>query len=108
LVFSSLELPSPLHCRRRKNYVRPVSKKEALQIANYLKYHGAGMFGLIFSRNGVDRGCDFTLRELWAVYQKLVIVLTDSDVNQMLDANATGRTPEDIIRQRIEDFRLSM
>jgi hypothetical protein len=91
-----------------KNYVRGVTKKEALQIANYLKHHGAGLFGLIFSRKGSDRGCDYTLRELWAVHQKMVIILTDSDVEQMLDAKATGLIPEEVIRQKIEDFRLSM
>jgi len=91
-----------------KNYVRRVTKKEALQIANYLKLHGAGLFGLILSRKGYDRGCDFTLRELWAVHQKLVIVLTDSDIEQMLDAKSNGRPPEELIRQKIEDFRLSM
>jgi hypothetical protein len=91
-----------------KNYVRRVTKKEALQIANYLKLHGAGLFGLILSRKGSDKGCNLTLREQWIVHQKMVIVLKDSDVEQMLDAKSNGRPPEEIIRQKIEDFRLSM
>lgn len=37
-----------------KNYVGKVKKRDVLQIANYLRPHGAGLFGLIFSRNGGD------------------------------------------------------
>jgi hypothetical protein len=48
------------------------------------------------------------LRELWAVHSKLIIVLTDTDIEQMLLAKASGGQSEEIIRQKIEDFRLSM
>ena len=39
-----------------KNYTKKVTKKEILQISNYLKVHGAGLFGIIISRNGGDNG----------------------------------------------------
>jgi hypothetical protein len=34
-----------------KNYRGEVKKKDALQVANYLKPHGAGLFGLIITRS---------------------------------------------------------
>jgi hypothetical protein len=92
-----------------KNYTNKIKKNEVLQIANYLKPHGAGLFGLIVCRNGGDsRGCDITLREQWLVHRKLILVLDDEDVETMLVAKSDGRPPEEIIGRRIEEFRLSM
>ncbi len=89
-----------------KNYSQRVTKKEVLQIANYLKYHGTGLFGMIVSRNGISQSALYTLREVWAIEKKLIIVLQDNDVEQMLLEKNSGREPESVIRQKIEDFRL--
>lgn len=91
-----------------KNYSKKVTKKEILQVSNYLKMHGTGLFGIIVSRNGGDTGCYLTCREIWAMNKKLVIVLTDDDIINMLEAKALTDSPEEIIRQKIENFRLSM
>lgn len=92
-----------------KNYTRKVKKPEVLQIANYLKPHGAGLFGLIFSRKGGDAsGCEHTLREQWIIHRKLILVLDDDDIKAMLMAKSDGRSAEDILGRRIERFRLSM
>jgi hypothetical protein len=89
-----------------KNYTRKVKKTDILQIANYLKTHGAGLFGIIFSRNGGDSsGCLHTIREQWMVHQKLILVLDDTDVENML-ISAGGAA--DVIGAKIEEFRLSM
>lgn len=91
-----------------KNYTKKVTKKEILQISNYLKVHGAGLFGIIVSRNGGDNGSYYTCREIWAMDKKLVIVLNDDDIIKMIIAKASTNNPEEIIRQKIEQFRLSM
>ncbi|NVM23587.1 MAG: HNH endonuclease [Desulfobacterales bacterium] len=91
-----------------KNHAEEIKKEDALQIANYLKEHGVGLFGVIVCRKGADAGCIHTLREKWVIDQKLIIVLTDSDVEQMLLARQYGAHPESIIKQKIEDFRLSL
>ncbi|MCK4822644.1 HNH endonuclease [bacterium] len=92
-----------------KNYTRKVKKSEVLQIANYLKPHGAGLFGIIISRKGGDTsGCEHTLREQWMVHRKLILVLDDDDLKEMLIAKSDGRIPEEIVGQKIEQFRLSM
>lgn len=92
-----------------KNYTRKVKKAEVLQIANYLKPHGAGLFGIIVSRKGGDAsGCEHTLREQWVIHRKLILVLDDDDIKEMLIAKSDGRIPEEIVGQKIEQFRLSM
>ena len=89
-----------------KNYSRKVKKSDVLQIANYLKPHGAGLFGIIFSRNGGDSaGCLHTIREQWMVHQKLILVLDDTDVENMLLSSGGAA---DLIGAKIEEFRLSM
>lgn len=92
-----------------KNYARKVTKTEALQVANYLKQHGAGLFGIIISRKGGDyAGCEHTLREQWLISQKMILVLSDDDIIEMLMAKSDGRPPEDVLGRKIEQFRLSM
>ena len=91
-----------------KNYKNDVGKKEALQIANYLKPHGAGLFGMIFCRDSIDNSCECTLKEQWTIHRKLIIVVSDSDIKQMLLNKSSNGPPEEIIKQKIEDFRLSM
>ncbi|MDQ8194034.1 hypothetical protein QEH59_06340 [Coraliomargarita sp. SDUM461004] len=91
-----------------KNYKNKIKKNHALQIANYLKPHGAGMFAIIVSRNGGDAGCLATIREQWTAYRKLIILLTDDDLKAMLLASESDRNPEDVIGEVIQEFRLSM
>lgn len=91
-----------------KNYIGKVKKKEILQITNYLKPHGAGLFGIITCRNGIDYGGSQTQRELWILDRKLVVILTDENLEQMLILKKNGSQPEDILKQIIEDFRLSL
>lgn len=40
--------------------------------------------------------------------EKLIVILTDDDIEQMLLTKSRGGNPEDIIKQKIEDFRLSI
>jgi hypothetical protein len=92
-----------------KNYTRKVKKQDILQLANYLKSHGPGLFGLIVSRKGGDSfGCEHTLREQWLIHRKLILVLDDEDIKAMLMVKSDGRRPEEILAGKIERFRLSM
>jgi hypothetical protein len=89
-----------------KNYVRNVKKNEILQIANYLAPHGTGLFGLIVCRRAADRSAEITRREQWVLHRKMVLILNDDDLRQMFKLQASGQDPSEVIRQKIEDFRL--
>ncbi|KUE84785.1 endonuclease [Cupriavidus necator] len=92
-----------------KNYSRKIKKVEVLQVANYLKPHGAGLFGAIISRNGGDAaGCAHTLREQWLIHQKMILVFDDNEIDSMLSEKEDHRAPEELIGKKIEQFRLSM
>jgi hypothetical protein len=90
-----------------KNYSGKVKKRDILQITNYLKHYGAGLFGIIFSRNGGDNSAHVTIREQWAHYQKLVIVLDDERCEAIINGTPSGESAL-ILAKEIQDFRLSM
>lgn len=91
-----------------KNYKGAISKNQVLQIANYLKSHGAGMFAIIVTRVGASASAQLTIREQWMANQKMILVLNDDDLEAMLLAKSAGGEPEKVIGQSIERFRLSM
>jgi hypothetical protein len=92
-----------------KNYTGKIKKNQVLQVANYLKAHGAGLFGMIICRKGADAGgSQVTIREQWLVHQKLILILKDEDIESMLLSKSDGRNPEEVIKGKIEEFRLSM
>lgn len=91
-----------------KNYQNPVKKDEVLQISHYLTRHGTGLFGLIACRGGVSPAARTVRRDQWILHDKLIIFLDDSDLRQMLENRESGSSPETVIRQKIEDFRLEV
>ena len=90
-----------------KNYTKRVKKDAILQLANYLSEHGTGLFGAIVTRSAGDRGAEATRREQWVINRKLIVILNDSDLEQMIQLKQPGGDPGLVIRQKIEDFRLS-
>lgn len=93
-----------------KNYTDKIKKNQILQLANYLKAHGAGLFGMIICRKGADSGgSQVTLRDEWVERQRLILILNDEDVESMLLAKSDGRNPaSEVIGRKIEEFRLSL
>lgn len=91
-----------------KNLSKNVTKKDVLQVSNYLKKFGTGLFGIIISRNKPHSNAIHTQREHWISENKLIIFLQDDDLVQMLILKENSGIPEDVLRQKIEDFRLSL
>lgn len=91
-----------------KNYRGPVKKVDILQLANYLSAHGTGLFGAIATRTAEDGGALATRREQWIIHQKMIVILNDRDLAQMVAFVSSGEDPGMVIRQKIEDFRLAL
>lgn len=89
-----------------KNLTRPPGKNEILQIANYLNPHGTGLFALLLCRTAMDETARWICREQWVQHGKLIIGLDDDDIRQMITTKAAGGDPAELVRQKIEDFRL--
>ena len=91
-----------------KNHGNPIGKNEVVLTANYLSVHSTGLLGLIVTRKGESATGTSVRREQWIAHHKMLIVLNDADLIQMLTTKAAGGAPEELIRQKLEDFRLSM
>lgn len=91
-----------------KNHTNVIPKDSVLQIANYLKDFGAGLFGMLCSPCHPNRSAIHTQREQWLVHRKMIVFLTNDDLVQMITIRADDGSPEDVIKQKIEDFRLSI
>jgi hypothetical protein len=91
-----------------KNYVSEIDKNDILQISNYLKIHGTGLFAIIITRKGESEAAYYTRRERWVLENKMIIILTDEDLKKMILAKATTSSPEELIKQKIEEFRLEI
>lgn len=91
-----------------KNSGKYVKKEDVLQIANYLKKDGTGLFGIIFSRKGANASSEYAVREMWRYEGKMIVILNDTDVEEMLLAKKNGTDPAELILKKIEDFRLSI
>ncbi|MFI2486867.1 hypothetical protein ACH47X_08155 [Promicromonospora kroppenstedtii] len=89
-----------------KNYQDGIEKNDVLQVANYLSPHGAGLFGMIVTREGQKQSSELTRMEQWVGHRKMILVLTDSDLIQMANLAEGPESASDLIRQKIEDFRL--
>ena len=92
-----------------KNSGKKLKKSDVLQVANYLKPRGVGLFGIIICRHGAgETGCQVSLREEWQQHGKLILILNDDDIETMLVAKFERREPEDLVKLKIQQFRLSM
>ncbi|MEW2081278.1 restriction endonuclease [Streptomyces sp. NPDC005283] len=91
-----------------KNYQEGIEKEQVLQIANYLSHHGTGLFALIMTRNEAKQSALYTMREQWILHNKMIVVLQDRDILQMLTDKSFGNDPAELVRQKIEDFRLGL
>jgi hypothetical protein len=61
---------------------------------------------MIVSRRAPERSADTTRREQWISYRKMILMLDDNDLRQMIQIRGSDGDPADLIRQKIEDFRL--
>lgn len=91
-----------------KNLSRGPGKDEILQVANYLNARGTGLFALILARADFNQAARWTCREQWVHYSKLIVGLSDEDVVQMVRTKTAGGDPAELVRQKIEDFRLGI
>lgn len=91
-----------------KNSSKGINKGDILQIANYLKRSGLGLFGLIIGRKYNQKTIAPTLREKWIAENKMIVLLEDKDIEQMLIQKRDNLEPETVIRQKIEEFRISI
>jgi hypothetical protein len=91
-----------------KNHSKPLGKRSILEVAHYLKPYGTGMFALVVCRSGLAASGRHAVKEQWIGSGRMIVVLTDEALNEMLNLKARRSVPEVIIEEAIRQFRLSL
>lgn len=91
-----------------KNYSGLLKKQSVVDVAHYLKPYGCGMFAIISSRKGAGPSAEHAIREQWIGASKMIVVLDDADIKEMIRIRADGGLPESVIRAKIADFRMKL
>jgi hypothetical protein len=91
-----------------KNYSKPLTKRPIIDISHYLKSYGCGLFGMIICREGSGGASEHAIKEQWIGSKKMIIVLSDEDLIEMLNIKKEGGAPDQIIRKKIADFRMKL
>jgi len=91
-----------------KNYTNSICKNEVLTTGNYLNAKGVGLFSIIVTRKGASKSASHAVRNEWLANGKMIVVLDDQDLFEMLKFRIIGRNPESVIRKKIERFRLDL
>ena len=66
------------------------------------------MFGIIIARKGTNSASENALRDMWIYQQKMIVVLNDTDIEQMILIRKDGEDPARLILKKIEEFRLAI
>ncbi|MGO4755768.1 hypothetical protein AB4212_45455, partial [Streptomyces sp. 2MCAF27] len=62
----------------------------------------------IMTRIDPQESAVHAIKNQWMQHDKMIVTLTDADIAQMLTAKSFGNDPSEVIRQKIEDFRLGV
>jgi restriction endonuclease len=91
-----------------KNYSKKLAKRPIVDITHYLKPYGCGMFGIIVCRMGSGGASDHAIKEQWIGNKKMIVVLSDKDLIEMLEIKKNGSNPVEIIKRKIANFRMTL
>lgn len=91
-----------------KNFSNNIEKRSIIDIAHYLKPYGCGMFGIILTRVGTSKAAEHAIKEQWIGNGKMIVVLNDEDLLEMLRLKQTNGKPEEIIKMKIANFRMKL
>lgn len=91
-----------------KNFSESIGKKSVIELSHYLKPYGCGMFGMICTRRPASGAAAHAQREEWIGGRKMILVLDDTVVVEMLRLKASGARAEEVLRNRISRFRKSL
>ena len=91
-----------------KNYSDTIKTQPVLDIAHYLKSYGCGLFGVILTLKGEDQSTSHAIIKKWISASKLILLLNDNDLLEMLEMKSLGKKSEELIRVKIANFRMSL
>jgi hypothetical protein len=87
-----------------KNYTDPIGQKEVEAIAQYLWQKAQRQFGIVVTRLPPGPPALAQRRRKWIEDNKMIVILTDDDLLEMLQMRESERDPFDVIDAHLEAF----
>jgi len=87
-----------------KNYCDPIGQKQVESLAQYLWSPAHRTFGLLVSRKSPSNNARLQRRRVWLENEKMIVLLTDADLCEMLQLKESRGRPYDVIDTQLEDF----
>lgn len=87
-----------------KNYSSSIGQKQVESIAQYLWKPAQRYFGLLVSRNSPSDAALAARRRAWLENEKMIVLLSDEDLCEMIQLREGGNDPFDVIDAQLEDF----
>jgi hypothetical protein len=88
-----------------KNKEKP-NQRDVLQLSDYLNEKHLGLFGILISRK-LNKPLEEKRRELYSNDHKMIVLLDDTDIQNMILKKSANEKPEDIIKRLIDTYRMS-
>jgi hypothetical protein len=91
-----------------KNYADKIKQGQILTTEKYLLARALRRVGIIFTREGADEGAHAMMQGAIREHGKLMLVLSDKDVCEMLRRKDRGDDPSDYLFDRADEFLMSL
>lgn len=91
-----------------KNYSSPIKQSQILTTEKYLLEKAFRSVAIIFTRQGADRNAVKMTQGAMREHGKLIIVLNDDSVEQMLKRKEEGLDPTDCLFDITDDFLMTL
>jgi hypothetical protein len=81
-------------------------KDDVIQLCDYLNPKQLGLFGILCSR-GIDESANDQRRKAYSTApHKMIVLLNDNDISEMIHKKSRKETPEDVLRDRLDFYRI--
>lgn len=91
-----------------KNYSGKVTQKEVFTTVKYLYAKALRGIAILISPNGTDDHADMALRGILREEGKLILSLTNDDLEEMLKGQNAGRNPADYLSDKLDDLLIDL
>lgn len=92
-----------------KNYTENISEDEILNTAKYLYEKALRKVAIIFTRKGMDKGAKKAIRALCREQGKVILILEDKDINNMIKLwGSNEASPAIILQEKLNDFLIHL
>lgn len=91
-----------------KNLCEAPTQKEVESIQQYLFVKAKRMFGVLCCRHSPNQSALKARRRAWIEFDKLIVILSDDDMIDMLNIKGSGDDPAGVIDSQLEEFWLEL